>query len=248
MTPKYNLEKIKFTTDAPTWEKAVELYRKEKVENVRSDGVGFSAIVLGGDRYHVYVHASNYDRGVCSCYLGQQDILCKHMVALAIHAVLAGTPLVDGDEKQHNEVVFSGRVGTLAEAELPLVKKQITEAMRYIKPYRGPSRVWFAYQDSLQEGVSRLSAIISDLPVSKKTAGLVVDLLLRVDKKLCTGGVDDSDGVIGGFIQESVDMLKEYALHDPQCIEEFRKLEGKATCFGWEEPLLQMIRRCIVSR
>lgn len=243
MTPKYNLDKIKFTTDAPTWEKAVELYRKGKVVEVKGDEIGFSAIVLGGDKYRVYVHASHFDRGVCECYLGQQDILCKHMVALAIYVVLSGAPITEDDMKQQNEVVFSGQIGMLTKEELFAVKKQITEAMRYIKPYRGPSCTWFAYQDSLQEGVSRLSAIISDLPVSKKTASLVVDLLLRVDKKLCTGGVDDSDGVVGGFIQESVDMLKEYALHDTQCIEEFRKLEGVPTCFGWEEALVQMIKK-----
>lgn len=243
MTPKYNLDKIKFTTDAPTWEKAVELYRKGKVMGVKSDGIGFSAVVLGGDRYHVYVHASHYDRGVCECYLGQQDILCKHMVALAIYVVLSGAPITEDDMKQQNEVVFSGQIGMLTKEELSAVKKQITEAMRYIKPYRGPSRTWFAYQDSLQEGVSRLSAVISSLPVSKQTAGLVVDTLLRVDKKLCTGGVDDSDGVVGGFIQESVDMLKEYARLEPQCIEVFRKLEGKSTCFGWEDSLVQMIKK-----
>lgn len=243
MTPKYDLNKIKFTTDAPTWEKAVELYRNGKVTGVKSDGIGYSAIVLGGDRYHVCVHASHHDRGLCDCYLGQQDVLCKHMVVLAIHAVLDGAPLPASDEKQHNEVVFSGRIGTLAEAELSSVKKQITEAMRYIKPYNGTSRTWFAYQDSLHEGVNRLSAIVSDLPVNRQTADLVVGLLLRVDKKLCTGGVDDSDGVVGGFIEDVVSMLKKYARLDPQCIEAFRKLEGKSTCFGWEESLLQMTKK-----
>lgn len=242
MTPKYDLSKIKFTTDTPTWEKAVELYRKGKVTEVKSDGIGFSAIVLGGDQYHVYVHASHYDRGLCDCYLGQQDILCKHMVALAIHAVLGGAPLIEDDEKQQNEVACSGRVGTLTEAGLSFVKKQISEAMKYIKPYRGPSRTWFAYQDSLQEGVNRLSAIISELPASKQTAGLIIDLLLRVDKKLCTGGVDDSDGVVGGFIEEVVETLKGHARLDSQCIEAFRKLEGKSTCFDWEEPLLKMTK------
>lgn len=243
MTPKYNLDKIKFGTDASTWEKAVGLYEKGKVVKVRGDEIGFAAIVLGGDKYRVYVHGSDFARGVCECYLGQQDILCKHMVALAIHAVLGGSPLLKDDAKSYDEVVCSSRVGVLTNEELSNIKKQITEAMRYIKAYSGPSKTWFAYQGSLAEGVARLTKIVSELRVSKQTAELVVDVLIRVDKKLCEGGVDDSDGIVGGFIQETVGVLKEYANLDSKCVEAFKKLEGRSTCFGWEEPLVNMVEK-----
>ena len=90
--------------------------------------------------------------------------------------------------------------------------------MRCIRAYTGPSRTWFAYQASLCEGCNRLSAVFSELPVSEQTAELVVKTLLRLDEKLCRGGVDDSDGTIGGFIEESVVMLERYTETDPLCV------------------------------
>ena len=113
--------------------------------------------------------------------------------------------------------------------------------MRYIKGYTGPSRIWFAYQGSLDEGCARLSKIVFELPVSFQTAKLLVNMLLRLDKKLCTGGVDDSNGTVGGFIQETVGVLKEYVELDSKCIKAFDKLCAQSTCFGWEEPLVRML-------
>jgi hypothetical protein len=138
------------------------------------------------------------------------------------------------------QVSCSGRLDMLSKIELSEIKKSITTAMRYIKPYTGPSRIWFAYQSSLQEGCNRLSAIVSGLPVSEQIAKLLVDLLLHLDKKLCYGGVDDSDGTVGSFIREIVEILEEYVKLDPTCAKAFRPLKNKETCFGWEEPLLQL--------
>src|SRR3989338_11165975 len=114
------------------------------------------------------------------------------MVALALHAVMDGKPLSDKDKKANNEVKCSGRRDVLSQDELATVKKSITESMKYIKPYSGPSRTWFANQNSLQEGCNKLRAIISDLPVHPQTANLLVKLLNRLEKKLSVGGVDDS--------------------------------------------------------
>ena len=112
--------------------------------------------------------------------------------------------------------------------------------MKYIKPYTGPSRTWFANQDSLREGCNRLSAIVSELPVNKETTEVLIKMLLRLDKKLCFGGVDDSNGIVGGFIDETVRILIEYARMDSACIEIFKLLVGQQTCFGWEEPLVRI--------
>jgi hypothetical protein len=193
---------------------------------------GFSAVMLGSNPYQVFVSNRDYDRGSCDCYLGKQDVLCKHMVAVAIWAVTAGEPLTDEEKKQHNQVSCSGRLDMLSKIELSEIKKSITAAMRYIKPYTGPSRIWFAYQSSLQEGCNRLSAIVSGLPVSEQIAKLLVDLLLHLDKKLCYGGVDDSDGTVGSFIREIVEILEEYVKLDPTCAKAFRPLKNKETCFG----------------
>ena len=89
--------------------------------------------------------------------------------------------------------------------------------MKYIKPYRGPSRTWFANQDSLQEGCNRLRAIISDLPVHPKTAALLVNLLNRLEKKVSVSGVDDSNGIVGGLAGELIGLLEEFARIDPAC-------------------------------
>ncbi len=241
MIPSYDLEKIKFATDASTFERAVGLYEAGKVTEFQNEGVGFSAVVIGTKPYRVFVSARHYDRGSCDCYLGQEDTLCKHMVALAIQVVTRGNPLSSEDKKLIDQPACSGRLGTLEKEELVEAKKSITSAMRHIKAYVGPSRTWFAYQDSLSEGCRRLSALVSDLPVSAQTAKLLVDMLLRLDNKLCRGGVDDSDGTVGGFIGETVQVLEEYASLDSACARAFHSLMNRETCFGWEEPLVRIL-------
>lgn len=241
--PTYNLDKIKFATDSATFERAVDLYEHGKVTEFKAELGGFSAVVLGGSPYKVFVSAKHYDHGSCTCYLGQNDTLCKHMIAVAIRAATGSKPLSGEDKQLVKESVCSGRLGTLSKEELLATKFAISAAKRYIKPYNGPSRIWFAYQNSLMEGCNRLSAIISTLPVSEQTARLLVDLLLRLDKKLSVGGVDDSDGTVGGFIEDMVNVLEEYAKLDPACVSAFQTLEHRETCFGWEEPLVKIYQR-----
>lgn len=239
----YDLDKIKFATDRPTLERAIGLYESGKVRNFKAEGPGFSAVVLGTSPYSVYVSAKKYNAGTCSCYLGQSGALCKHMVAVALWAVMNGKPLTKADKQVASGPTCSGHVGSLTETGMKELKAEISAAVRYIKPYEGPSRIWFAYQDSLMEGCNRLSAIISTLPVSKQTARLLIDLLLRLDKKLSVGGVDDSDGTVGGFIEGVVNVLEEYAQLDPACIKTFQALQDRDTCFGWEESLVKIHQR-----
>ncbi len=242
MQKKFNLDKIKFATDEGTFERAVGLYESGKVMQFEEGMGAYFAVVLGTKPYRVSVDERRYSHGNCECYLGQNDTLCKHMVAVAIYALKKGKPLTDDDKRLVGQPMCSGKLGSLSKKELSSAKKSITDAMRYIKPYNGPSRIWFSYQDSLSEGCGRLSKIISELPVSEQTTSLLVDMLLRLDKKLSYGGVDDSDGTVGGFIEETVQMLKEYATLDPSCTKVFHELEGIKTCFGWEEPLVGFIK------
>lgn len=241
MSPKYDLEKIKFTIDSSTFNKAIELYECGCITQFFENLNVYSALVLGGNPYHVTVSNSHHDQGDCECYLGQNGTICKHMVAVAIYAVKNGKTLTDEDKLQKNQLIFSSRKGKLAENELVAFKRRLTSILRYIKPYRGPSRIWFSYQNSLEEGCNRLSALLSTLPVSRQTAKIVVGLLLRLDKKLRTSGVDDSNGTVGGFIEESVKFLLEFAKIDPECAKEFQTLKRQETCFGWEEPLLKLL-------
>jgi hypothetical protein len=241
MPPKFDLDKIKFATDGPTFEKAVVLYESGKVSQFKEGMNAYSAVVLGSKSYRVSVEARRYDYGHCECYLGQNDTLCKHMVAVAIYAVMGGKPLTEQDKKSTESPTCSGLLGMLSKEELSAIKKEITSAIRYVKSYEGPSHTWFAYQNSLSEGCNRLSKVISDLPVSEQTAALFVDVMLRLDDKLCRGGVDDSDGTVGGFITEAVNVLLAYAKLDPKCLKAFYALQGRETCFGWEEPLIKLI-------
>lgn len=238
MPPNFTLDDIRFGTDRGTFERAVAIYEGGKVTRFRRDEYGCSALVLGGSPYKVTVSLRHYDHATCTCYLGEQsDVLCKHMVAVALRAVLGGRPLTEAEKKYHDAPSSSGRAGVLPKAELAETKRIITAALRYIKPYDGPSRVWFQYQNSLSEGTNRLSKIISELPVCREAAKLVVDLLLRLDRKLAESGVDDSDGTVGDFIEGTVRVLTEYAALDPECIKEFERLKNQKTCFEWEGPL-----------
>ena len=182
MPPKYDLDKIKFTTDPATFQKAVGLYESGKVIRFNDNGFTYTATVLGTQPYNVIVSNKKYDMGRCDCYLGKNDTLCKHMVSLAIYAVKRGGKLSQNDKIQIIKPTSSGVLRELSEAELKAVKQEITSTLKYVKYYSGPSRTWFAYQDSLTEGCNRLSAIIGRLPASRRSADLIVDLLLRLDK------------------------------------------------------------------
>lgn len=68
----------------------------------------------------------------------------------------------------------------------------------------------------------------------------MVKLLLRLEKKVSVGGVDDSNGIVGGLAGELVALLEEFARIDPSCIDAFEPLCGKEYCFGWEDSLVRI--------
>lgn len=239
--PDFTLDTIKFGTDKRTLEKAFKLYEDGKVTQVKEGIRSYGGTVLGTQPYKVSVEARRYDYADCTCYLGKNDEFCKHMVALAIYVVKNGQPLTDEDQKIYHTPTCSGKAGELTQDELRETKKTISYCMRYIKPYHGPSRLWFSYQNSLAEGCNRLAKVISELPVSKQTADLLVNVMLRLDRKLTDGGVDDSDGTVGDFIEELVGVLFEFVRLQPECVKSIGKLRNQSTCFDWEEPLLELL-------
>jgi len=240
MQPKFDLNKIKFSTDRGTFEKAAGLYEGDKVKGFKDEYGEYSAAVLGGNLYHVLISAKNFNRGNCDCYLGQNDYLCKHMVALAIYSVLRGKPMKAEEKEYISGPRFSEKTGELSKEKILEIKKEFSEALKHIKNYNGPSKIWFAYQAALSEGCNRLAAIVSDLPASRQTAELLVKLLLRLDRKISCG-VDDSDGTVGGFMEETVGLLRQFAAANPDCLVVFKRLKGEKTCFGWEDQLLEML-------
>lgn len=241
--PKYDLDKIKFGTDEGTFQKAVDLYESGKIKDFREGIKSCSATVIGTKPYKVFVEDRRFDYGHCTCYLGQNDTLCKHQIAVALYTVKQGKLLTDQERKYTATPTWGGKLGKLSVDEIAEKKREITHALRYIKAYDGPSRTWFVYQDSLSEGCRRLSAVISSLPASEQTADLLVKLLLRLDKKLCDSGIDDSDGTVGSFMESVVLILQEYAKADLSLIPTFLPLVGIQTCFGWEEPLVKVVEQ-----
>src|SRR3989339_471488 len=140
--PDFTLDKIKFATDGPTFEKAIALYESGKVTQVEEGIRSYTAIVMGTKPYRVSVEARNFRYASCYCYLGKNDTYCKHMLALAIYVVQDGKPLTIDDKKLVQNPTYSGRLGALLENELLAIKQAITYCLKYIKAYTGPSRTW----------------------------------------------------------------------------------------------------------
>ncbi len=243
LQPKYTLEKLKFAVDSETFKKAVDLYEAGKIKNVKEDARGYTAIVHGSQKYFVSVHAKDFDRGMCECYLGQKDVLCKHMIALAVYTVQKGKKIKPEELSVIEEGMHcSGKLGVLGKEELKKVNTEISKAFTCIKAYDGPSRTWFAYTHKLGEGALRLNDIFSKLPVSKQTSDLIIKTLFKLDEKLCSGGIDDSDGALGGCLYESVEILLQFAKLDPQCADSFKIFKKVKSNFEWEEKLLDYIK------
>lgn len=109
MKPSFDLDKIKFATDQQTFDKAVDLYERGKVTKLE-EGIGaYSAIVLGTRPYSVSIEARRFGFGNCKCYLGQQDTLCKHMVALSICVVMDGQKLTNEEKNRVGSPVCTVR-------------------------------------------------------------------------------------------------------------------------------------------
>src|SRR5438552_16162256 len=115
------------------------------------------------------------------------------MVAVALYAMKGGDPLNDKEKQLLSAPVCSGKLGELSNKDVKAVTAAMRGAMRYIKPYNGPSRIWIAYQGPLRQGCNRLSVIMSELPVSEQTPELNVKLLLRLDDTLSRSGIAVSD-------------------------------------------------------
>jgi uncharacterized Zn finger protein len=124
------LDKIKFSTDPGTFARAVGLYEGGKVTQFKDEFGAYSAVVLGTKPYWVSIQARSFDRGHCDCYMSQHDFLCKHMVAVAIHAAMDGKPLSIEEKEIVSGPTCSHRLGTLGKEELSNAKKAATGALR----------------------------------------------------------------------------------------------------------------------
>jgi hypothetical protein len=238
--PHFDIDKIKFSVDKATYVRALDLIRKSKVGVIKSSFSGYAADIQGTELYSVSVSVKNFDVGYCDCYIGQSDQLCKHMVALAVKVLLERSPDIDLEQKI--EFTMQPKRGVLSRGELKSLQPKINAAVKMIKYYNGPSKIWFSYQNNLQEGCNRLVAMFDRLPVCKESSDLIVRTLVKIDNKLLNG-VDDSDGTVGNFLVQTVKLLVRYSTIDPLCVDSFYKLTRISSSFGWESPLVELINK-----
>ncbi|MDD5721012.1 MAG: SWIM zinc finger family protein [Candidatus Pacebacteria bacterium] len=234
LLPQFSLFDIQIGVGEEEFKKGYKLFNDGKVGKIKSDIRGFSAAVAGAHPYEVFVEANDFDQGSCSCYLGQKDILCKHMIALAIAAIFKYNPenfkLITSPL---DRAVCSGQIRDITKEELVAIKKELKHGLSYIKYYDGPSSKWFTYQDTLLKGGRLMRYALSKLPICEESAKICIDFLVKLDKKVCNG-VDDSDGTVGELMTDIVEVLNLFVSNKPDLRNFISEHLPKETSFGWE--------------
>ncbi len=236
--PQFTLSDIQLGVGDHEFKKGLTLYQKGSVNNIEDSFNGYTAIVSGTHEYIVCVDALSYDRGVCNCYVGQNDELCKHMIALAIALVYKYRPNeVEIIKHPLDQPVCSGEVRNITKEELEYFKLESKHAMTFIKSYNGPSSKWFQYQDSLTKGSRLILLALAKLPVCKDSVLLCIDILKKLDKKILRG-VDDSDGTVGGLMEDIVEVLNMFVRDEPELEDYIKEKLPKGEAFDWETGFL----------
>ncbi len=230
----YTIPDIQLGVGDSEFNKGLKLYEKGAVKKISDSFSGFRAIVSGTHEYHVGVSIEAYDRGICDCYVGQKNELCKHMIALAIAVVYKYRPK-DTESIKHpvDQAVCSGIVRDATQNELDKAKSEINKGMSFLKRFSGPSSKWFQYQDSLVRGSRFILLALSKLPVCEKSVMICINTLKRLDRKAC-GGIDDSDGTIGDLMLKLVEVLNLFVSFDPNIKPFIKKKLPKGQIFDWE--------------
>ena len=82
--PTFTIQDIKYSVNSSMFERAQKLYESGKVQKISETPHGYEATVQGSSPYHVSLSRKHIDHGYCDCYMGQNDELCKHMLALGL--------------------------------------------------------------------------------------------------------------------------------------------------------------------
>ncbi len=228
LPPKFRYDDIQYSVDGALFKRAIELYKHEKVDRVVEHKRGYDAVVEGSELYRVSVSRANVTVAYCDCYMGQNDELCKHVIALAL-VVLFKSGAVDKDGLLANKTEVKNSTD-LAE--------EIKKGMKYIKYYNGPSNTWFAYQTKLDIGAGILMNAVENAPKSVESAKVLWKMVMKLSDKL-SGGVDDSNGTVWPVCDVAVDKLLSWKDDKEirKCLDKFAK---DKTGFDFEEPLQNM--------
>ncbi len=208
LTPQYNITDIRISVWDHEFSKGMQLYEGYKVTDIEETLHGWHAKVAWTHMYSVVVDAKSFDRGFCDCYLGERDELCKHMIALAIAATKMSGKWEDIHEGQDMEYAScSWEIRDMTDDEVRDIQVGIREGMKLIRSYDGPSSTWWTYQSNLQKWSRLILLTLSNVTISEQGVDLCLKTLKKLDTKLCTGGVDDSDGTVWGMMDQIMEIL-----------------------------------------
>ena len=200
VAPRFTYRDIRYACYMAMFERAKKIFETGKVVNVQEKSCVYTAIVKSTHDYEVTLSFDAIDRATCTCYMGERDELCKHVLALGL-AVLALTGQATDD---------SG----VSPTELAEVKLLVASGMRKIRAYIGPSKYWDKYENSLDAGSNIIMDAIHNLPASAENLRYLWSRVGRLTKKLEEGGVDDSSGIVGNCIFRIIDKCVEYVKQD----------------------------------
>jgi hypothetical protein len=173
---------VRYGVDPGTFVRGLRLFTDGAVKNFQHHPGFITSQVQGGDLYRVGITPNSFERADCTCYVGQDDILCKHVVALALE-ILKKRQIVD-DEGNNLNPQFDLNTESGAKA-------QINTGFRKIIPYVGPSKKWFEYQGKLALGSNLITDTLNSFASNKENIKYLWTLVVKISKKLSHGGVDD---------------------------------------------------------
>jgi hypothetical protein len=223
--PGFTVDDIKYADSPDLFKRAEDLFKSGKVKKLTEFSRGYDAQVQGTNLYDVSISRKSIDKGYCSCPMGERDFLCKHMLAVGL-AVLAATGGLK--EQKHQKQHLS----SLAD-----VKRSVSEGMRKLGSYSGPSSTWWSYQRKLATGSGIITDAIEGLEPSPKHAEYLWSLVLRISNKLATTGIDDSDGTVGDCVYSIIEKLAEFGTQMPELKPLLKSFCKDDTGFGFEDEL-----------
>lgn len=227
MPPKFTYADIKYSTSRSIVDKAVELFKSGCVGPISEGPHEYSAIVQGTEPYRVSMSQNRIDDSDCTCYMGRNDQLCKHVLALALEVLEKSGVQEDTRSPQ-------------SPTDLVEAKEIVRDGMKRIKPYRGPSKIWFRYQRDLSVGCGMIEDAVAALPPIKENAKYIWSLVKRLDKKLLNG-IDDSDGTVGGCVSGLIEQLAAHAEENPELISMIEQFCSEGTSYDFHVMLEGMI-------
>ncbi len=228
--PKFTFDDVKYAESPAMYKRALDLYQSGKVQTISEESHGYSTTVEGTEPYKVTLSRKEIDHCDCSCYMGERGLLCKHVLALAIAVLHASGKMTET------------KSNTDAPEDLKTVKQLVNDGMRKLRPYTGPSRIWFSYTRKLSTGAEMINHAVSGLLPSKENARYLWDLVKRIDKKL-VNGIDDSDGAVGNCARIIIEQLAAYVKELPELESTIRKYSDQKTNFDFEKDLFECLRQ-----